>query len=175
MQLITEIIHPELKSTQGRIFRRHAARGIVLRDEQILLLFTERYNDFSFPGGGLDADEDVVTGLKRELEEETGAREIQVLQHYGYIEEYRPYRKPEYDLMHMTSHFYLCKVAQQLAPVRMESHEIANGMRPVWISVTEAIAHNEAVMQRQESSMGQSIQRETFMLRKVASELIVNR
>ncbi len=41
-------------------------------------------------------------------------------------------------------------------------------------SVTEAIAHNEAVMERQESSMGQSIQRETFMLRKVASELIVN-
>ncbi len=124
MQLITEIIHPELKSTQGRIFRRHAARGIVLRDEQILLLFTERYNDFSFPGGGLDADEDVVTGLKRELEEETGAREIQVLQHYGYIEEYRPYRKLEFDLMHMTSHFYLCEVAHPLAPVRMESHEI---------------------------------------------------
>ncbi|ALE00072.1 NUDIX hydrolase [Pseudomonas syringae] len=175
MQLITEIIHPELKSTQGRIFRRHAARGIVLRDEKILLLFTERYNDFSFPGGGLDADEDVVTGLKRELEEETGAREIQVLQHYGYIEEYRPYWKPQYDLMHMTSHFYLCDVAHQLEPVRMESHEIANGMRPVWISVTEAIAHNEAVMQRQESSMGQSIQRETLMLRKVASELVVNR
>jgi 8-oxo-dGTP pyrophosphatase MutT (NUDIX family) len=106
MQLITKIIHPELKSTHGRVFRRHAARGIVLRDEQILLLFTERYNDFSFPGGGLDAGEDIVTGLKRELEEETGARETQVLQHYGYIEEYRPYWKPQYDLMHMTSHFY---------------------------------------------------------------------
>lgn len=37
MQLITEIIHPELKSVKGRVFRRHAARGIVLRDEQILL------------------------------------------------------------------------------------------------------------------------------------------
>ncbi|QHF08488.1 NUDIX hydrolase [Pseudomonas syringae] len=175
MQLITEIIHPDLKSTQGRIFRRHAARGIVLRDEKILLLFTERYNDFSFPGGGLDANEDIVTGLKRELEEETGAREIQVLEHYGYIEEYRPYWKPQYDLMHMTSHFYLCDVAHQLEPVRMESHEIANCMRPVWIGVTEAIAHNEAVMQRQESSMGQSIQREIFMLRKVEAELIVSR
>ena len=74
MQLITEIVHPELKSKQGRVFRRHAARGIVMRDEQILLLFTERYNDFSFPGGGLDGDEDIVTGLRRELEEETGYR-----------------------------------------------------------------------------------------------------
>lgn len=135
--------------------------------EQILLLFTERYNDFSFPGGGLDGDEDIATGLKRELEEETGAREIQVLQHYGYIEEYRPYWKPQYDLMHMTSHFYQCEVAPQLEPVRMESHEIANGMRPVWINLHEAISHNEAVMQRQDSSMGQSIQRETFMLKKL--------
>ena len=172
MQLITEIVHPDLKSKQGRVFRRHAARGIVIRDDQILLLFTERYNDFSFPGGGLDGDEDIVTGLKRELEEETGAREIQVLQHYGYIEEYRPYWKPQYDLMHMTSHFYQCEVAPQLEPVRMENHEIANGMRPVWINLYEAISHNEAVMQRQELSMGQSIQRETFMLKKVASELM---
>lgn len=110
--------------------------------------------------------------MKRELEEETGAREIQVLQHYGYIEEYRPYWKPQYDLMHMTSHFYQCEVAPQLEPVRMENHEIANGMRPVWINLYEAISHNEAVMQRQELSMGQSIQRETFMLKKVASELM---
>ena len=173
MQLITEIVHPELKSKQGRVFRRHAARGIVMRGEQILLLFTERYNDFSFPGGGLDAGEDIIVGLKRELEEETGAREIRVLQHYGYIEEYRPYWKPEYDLMHMTSHFYVCEVASQLEPVKMESHEIANGMRPVWINLHEAITHNEAVMQRHESSMGQSILRETYMLRKVASELLI--
>jgi 8-oxo-dGTP pyrophosphatase MutT (NUDIX family) len=172
MQLITELIHPELKSTQGRVFRRHAARGIVLRDDQILLLFTERYNDFSFPGGGLDAGEDVIAGLTRELEEETGARDIRIVQNFGYIEEYRPYWKPQYDLMHMTSHFYQCEVAPQLQPVRMESHEIANGMRPVWIDLHEAITHNLAVMQRQETSMGQSIQRETFMLKKVASDLL---
>ena len=171
MQLITEIVHPQLVSTQGRVFRRHAARGIVLRGDQILLLFTERYNDFSFPGGGLNADEEIVAGLKRELEEETGAREIQVLRHYGYIEEYRPHLKPGYDLMHMTSHFYLCEIGPILEPVRMDSHEIANGMRPVWINLAAAISHNEAVMQRQESSMGQSIQRETFMLRKIASEM----
>jgi hypothetical protein len=44
-------------------------------------------------------------------------------------------------------------------------------MRPAWVDLAEAISHNEAVMQRQESAMGQSIQRETFMLKKVASEL----
>jgi hypothetical protein len=44
----------------------------------------------------------------------------------------------------------------------MKSNEIANGMRPVWVDLHESIAHNQTVMQRQESSMGQSIQRETL-------------
>ena len=172
MPLITEIVHPALSSIQGRVFQRLAARAIVQRNEQILLLFTERYNDFSFPGGGLDEGENVIAGLKRELEEETGAREVKVGQYFGYVEEYRPYQKPQYDVMHMTSHFYRCEIARQLESARMEMHEIANGMRPMWVNLVDAISHNEAVMHRQECSMGQSIQRETFMLKKVESDLV---
>lgn len=172
MKLLKELIHPELATREGRILRRHAARGIVLREDKILLLFTERYNDFSLPGGGIDQDEDIHTALKRELAEETGARDVRVQTHYGFIEEYRPHWKPDYDLMHMTSHFFVCDVAPELAQVRMESYEIANGMRPVWIPVVEAMEHNRQVMSRQEKSMGQSIQRETFMLEQIAFELV---
>ncbi|MBE0493767.1 MAG: NUDIX domain-containing protein [Thiomicrospira sp.] len=172
MKLLKELIHPELSSRDGRVLRRHAARGIVLREDKILLLFTERYNDFSLPGGGVDQGEDIQVALKRELEEETGARDIQVQAHYGFIEEYRPYWKPDYDLMHMTSHFFVCEVASQLAEVRMEDYEVANGMKPVWISVDEAMNHNRQVMSRQEKTMGQSIQRETFMLEKISLELV---
>ncbi|MEX1197442.1 MAG: NUDIX domain-containing protein [Pseudohongiellaceae bacterium] len=172
MKLLKELVHPELASREGRILRRHAARGIVLREDRILLLFTERYNDFSLPGGGVDRDEDIQVALMRELEEETGARDVQVQEHWGYIEEYRPHWKPEYDLMHMTSHFFVCEVAPELETVRMESYEIANGMKPVWISVEEAMNHNRQVMSRQEQSMGQSIQRETFVLERISRELL---
>lgn len=74
--------------------------------------------------------------------------------------------------MHMTSHFFVCDVAPELADVRMESYEIANGMKPVWVSVSEAISHNRQVMDRQEKTMGQSIQRETFMLERISRELM---
>lgn len=173
MKLLKELIHPELASRTGRTFRRHAARGIVLREGRILLLFTERYNDFSLPGGGVNEGEDIQAALKRELEEETGARDVQVQAHYGFIEEYRPHWKPGYDLMHMTSHFFICDVAPELADARMERHEIANGMKPVWIDIFEAMHHNRQVMTRQEQTMGQSIQRETFMLEKISRELVV--
>jgi len=172
MKLLKELVHPELASREGRVLRRHAARGIVLREDTILLLFTERYNDFSLPGGGVDQDEDIQAALKRELAEETGARDVRVQANYGFIEEYRPHWKPEYDLMHMTSHFFVCDVAPELADARMESHEIANGMKPVWIAVEDAMNHNREVMSRQEKSMGQSIQRETFMLEKIFRELV---
>lgn len=173
MKLLKELIHPELATREGRILRRHAARGIVLREEKILLLFTERYNDFSLPGGGIDEGEDITVALARELEEETGARDVRVKHHYGFIEEYRPHWKPEYDLMHMTSHFFVCDVAPKLAEVRMEDYEVANGMKPTWVSVSEAMKHNRQVMARQEKTMGQSIQRETFMLEKISRELLL--
>ncbi len=171
MRLIKKLVHPDVKVATGAILTRRASRGIVLRETSILLLFTERYNDFSFPGGGVADGEDLVDGLRRELEEETGARNVRVKRNYGYIEELRPHWKPGYELMHMTSHFFFCDIDRDLQAPKMEDYETANGMRPVWVDLDAAIAHNRAVMQRQEASMGLSIQRETFMLENLATEL----
>lgn len=171
MQLITTLIHPDLKTLDGNILRRQAARGIVLREESILLLFTERYDDFSFPGGGVDPGEEIIVGLRREIEEETGASNVRVGRNYGHVEEFRPHWKAEFDLMHMVSHFYFCEVDPELREPQMEDYERENGMRPVWVNLQEAITHNRSVMARRASSMGQSIERETFMLERVAGEL----
>jgi phosphohistidine phosphatase SixA/8-oxo-dGTP pyrophosphatase MutT (NUDIX family) len=55
-----------------------AAGGIVLRgegpDRSVALVHRPRYDDWSFPKGGLDADEDEATAALREVEEETGLR-----------------------------------------------------------------------------------------------------
>ena len=55
-----------------------AAGGIVLRgggpDRSVALVHRPRYDDWSFPKGRLDADEDEATAALREVEEETGLR-----------------------------------------------------------------------------------------------------
>lgn len=166
------MIHKEVKEIKGSIFERKATRAIILKDEKILLLYTERYNDYSFPGGGVDKEEDLIQGLKRELAEEVGAKNIKIINEFGYIDEYRPHYKKEYDLMHMESYFYICEIKGELERPKLEDYEIANGMKAVWINLEEAIKHNEKVIKENPKSMGLSIERETFALKLVRDRLV---
>ncbi len=172
MRLLKKSIHSSLNSLEGNPYKRRAARGIILNGSKILLLYTKRYNDYSFPGGGVEPHEDLVEGLKRELVEETGARDIEVTDDYGIYEEFRPVRYEEFDFMHMTSYFYKCNIAEELGESKLEDYEIKNGMSPHWIDIHEAIAHNRDVMSRKDEKMGLSIERETYVLELIASEYL---
>lgn len=99
MRLITKMVHPDASGRTGEVLTRRAARCIVLRERSVLMLYTERYNDFSFPGGGVAEGEDMIDGLRRELEEETGASNVRGQRHYGYIEDLRPHRRSGFELM----------------------------------------------------------------------------
>lgn len=176
MRLLANLKHHSLQEILSeRVFKRRASRAIVLNGEEILLLYTKRYNDFSFPGGGVDEHEDLVLGLHRELAEETGAKEIKIVQEFGYIDELRPHYRQEYDLIHMLSYFFVCEIDAVLGDAQMEHYELANGMEVRWINIFEAIKHNQAVMEFKDASMGLSIHRETMVLELVARELISQR
>ncbi|MGL5048883.1 MAG: DNA mismatch repair protein MutT, partial [Shewanella sp.] len=54
---------------------------------------------------------------------------------------------------------------------RLEAHEIKNGMRPEWLNIHQAIAHNEDI-QRNHPDKGQSIERETFLLKQIVLECL---
>lgn len=175
MRVIADLRHPAVPKSPQRVLNRRAARGIVLRDGRLLLLYTERYNDFSLPGGGVDAHEELETALARELEEETGARNVRVLDAFGRVDELRPHWHPEYPFMAMKSFIYRCEIDAALGEARMESYERDAGMRVAWTGVEEAIAHNHAVMARGEASMGLSIQRETLVFERIRDELFAGR
>ena len=171
MRLLKSTIHPSLESLEGTMFHRKAARAIILNGEDILLLYTERYQDCTLPGGGIDDHEDPVEGMIRELEEETGARNIREISAFGMYEEYRPWYKPEHDIMHMESYCYVCTVDRELGPTSFEDYEINNGMKPLWVNIHQAITHNETTMEKSDKK-GMSIERETFLLKQVVAELL---
>lgn len=171
MRLLNSSVHPDIENLDARIFHRKAARGIILNGEDILMLYTARYHDYTLPGGGIDDGEDAEAGLIRELQEETGAQNIRDIKEFGLYEEYRPWYKPEHDIVHMESYCFVCTIDAELGETRLEDYEIKNGMKPVWMNIYDAIAHNEDTMANSEKK-GMSIERETFLLKLIAEELL---
>ncbi|MET4707112.1 NUDIX hydrolase [Endozoicomonas lisbonensis] len=167
MHILRTSQHPDINDLTGAILHRKAARGIILDGSNILLMYTERYHDYSLPGGGIDEGEALEEGLVRELEEETGARNIRDIEPLGIYEEYRPWHKPEHAVMHMLSYCYFCTIDTELGEPRFEDYEIANGMQVVWINIHEAIEHNKAIIANSDKK-GLSVERETWLLEKVA-------
>ena len=171
MQILKTHYHPEIKTLENKsVFTRLATRSIAIQGDSILLLYTARYEDYSLPGGGLDLDEDKIEGMIRELCEETGAKDIKNIKPFGAYEEYRPWYKPDYDIQHMISYCYTCEINKELGSSNLESYEIKNGMKAIWINIHEAINHNEMTMATSEKK-GMSIERETFLLKLIAKNL----
>ena len=171
MEILKTHYHPDIQTLENKtIFTRFATRSIATHKEMILLMYTERYDDYSLPGGGLDAGEDKVEGMIRELREETGAQNIKNIKSFGVYEEYRPWYKPDYEIQHMISYCYTCEVDQKLGDSKLESYEIKNGMKASWVNIHEAIKHNEKTIATS-AKKGMSIERETFLLKRIKSEI----
>lgn len=170
MRHLRTAIHPDIHSLDKlAVITRHASRAIVLDGTNILLLYTERYDDYTIPGGGINEGEDPIAGMVRELQEETGALNISMIEDYGIYEEFRPWHRDNVKVLHMISHCFTCKIDRELGQNNLEDHEVRNGMTPVWLDIHQAIHHNEQTMANSEKK-GLSIERETFLLRKVVQE-----
>ncbi len=164
--------HEAITSLDGRIEERLAARGVILKDNKILLMYTRRYNDYSLPGGGVDPHESITEGLIRELKEETGAGNIKIEEELGIYEEYRPSRTLEHDILHMISYIYKVNCDDKFDLPQFENYELKNGMEVIWIDINEAIDHNKMVIEKMESSMGLSVKRELFLLETIRTKYI---
>ena len=171
MKLLKKTVSADIPTLDAVTKHRRAARGIILKGENILLLYTARYHDYTLPGGGVDQGEDIVEGLVRELSEETGAQNVQNIKAFGLYEEFRPWYKDDAEILHMESYCYTCTIDSELGETSLEEYEAKNGMEPVWINIYEAIAHNEETM-ASSSKKGLSIERETFLLKRVVEQFL---
>jgi ADP-ribose pyrophosphatase YjhB (NUDIX family) len=170
MTPIFTVTHPERLSPCGQLSKREAVRAVIADGTDLLMLYTRRYDDYSFPGGGMSMGEESEACLLRELQEETGAAAVAIKRYLGYVDEMRPDRRDSPNTMLMRSHFYECAVERTLGTSSPEDYEVANGMVAVWVDGRTALEHNEAVLRSKPLNMGLSIYRETQMLRYVLSQ-----
>jgi ADP-ribose pyrophosphatase YjhB (NUDIX family) len=137
-----KIINPENTSDEEvKNYRvREASRAIVFDNEgKIALLHVSKENYYKLPGGGIEQDEDQLTALDRECQEEIGCN-IEVINEIGFIVEYRKMFK-----LKQVSYCYLAKVKGEKGKTGFTEKEIEKGFKSVWLTYEEAIeALNES-------------------------------
>ena len=115
-----------------------AARGIIRNGDTVLMIHCAFYNDYTFPGGGVEGGEDPLYALSRECKEEAGVVIKNIKSFYKIVEKRQ--MDEEY-YMHHESLFYLCEIASYCEQ-HLETYEVELGYKPVWIKIDDAIKNN---------------------------------
>jgi len=116
-----------------RYRRRPGVYAVLLRGDSVLTTFQQApVPEFQLPGGGIDAGEQPVAALHREVIEETGWK-IDVIRRIGAFRRFT--YMPEYDLWaEKLCAVYLARPVLRLGPPSEAGHTA------VWLPVNEAVA-----------------------------------
>ena len=126
-------------------FRRKAARGIIFKDGKLLMIKSDMYGEYKFPGGGILKYEPPIDGLKRELLEETGMRIIySTIKEFGKTLELRQSQHGQ-RIFRQESYYYTCQIdtTKPVVATVQPTYEQDYGHLPVFTTVEQAIAANE--------------------------------
>lgn len=97
------------------------------------LIYEERTGLYSFPGGSVEENEDILTALKREVREETGCS-CDEIKELGYVYENRALCN-----LRQYSFFYTVKSKKPPEEVQFTDEEIKVGTKLVWCTLEEVI------------------------------------
>lgn len=144
MKIGKTIIEPGITKVD-KLKKRITVRGVILNDNnEILMLYSAHFNDYTFPGGGVKNNEDKIQALKRELLEEIGAINVEITNKLGHISEVRYGISGSNSLYKQTSYYYLCNNTI-FGETNHVGREKEQGLKAEWINIDKAIKHNEAV------------------------------
>ena len=163
-----ELVHDDTLDFTGTTIRRAAVRGVLQRDDRLLLVRSND-GDYAFPGGGIEPGETPAEALAREFLEECGVTPVRVGAQVGTIVEHRPAREADVAVFTMTSHYYRCFSEAAFGAQRLEGYEIELGLTPVWVGLDEALRANDAACA--DGDAKHWVVRETLALRLLEPEL----
>ncbi|WP_162146953.1 NUDIX hydrolase [Acholeplasma granularum] len=152
---------------------RTTVRGIIYKNNKLLMVYAKKFNDYTFPGGGKKKDEDMIEALQRELKEELGAKEILNIKPFGYIEEKR-YGISGSDSVYLQTSYYFTLDINGKGEQILEAREIEHGVDPQWIDIDEAIKANELAISKLNKHKGMMtvLPREVTVLKYLKKQLI---
>ena len=112
---------------------RLTARAVVVNPQgKLAVMYAEKYDIHTLPGGGVEEGESIEEALVREITEETGCT-IESYEPLGYVEENRFHA--DYTQL---SYYYIVRTADDTLHPHLTALEAANGTRAMWCTLEDA-------------------------------------
>ena len=146
MQLLAEIHRSEGINIHGKTIHRHAVRAVIMRGDELLMIYSTKVGDYKFPGGGVNQDESHEQALIREVREECGMSLLLIGNEICRVVEYDRPMEQEYDVFKMTSYYYQCEVQDGFGSQKLDDYEVNLGFEPVWIKLDRAMELNKVLL-----------------------------
>ena len=105
------------------IYKRPSSRAIIIKDGKIALVYSNKYNYYKFPGGGINESENKIDALVREVKEEVGLTVIEKsIKAYGKVVRIQKYTSNQ--IFYQENYYYLCDVDNDLGQQNLDQYEL---------------------------------------------------
>lgn len=126
-----------------KTFVRPSVRGIIIKNGQIAMMHSLKYDYYKFPGGGIDAGETHLQTLIREVKEESGLTVIpESVQPYGMV--HRVQKSDADEKFVQDNYYYLCDVEDTVEMQVLDDYEAEERFTLEFVTAEEAIKTNES-------------------------------
>lgn len=106
------------------VYKRPSARGIIINDDRIALVYSKKEKYYKFPGGGIKENEDMKTALIREVREETGLIVIpdSIVEFGSVMRRQKSNYSPD-TIFEQENFYFFCKTENRLLEQNLDYYE----------------------------------------------------
>ena len=149
-------------------FSRPSARAVVIRDDRVAMVYSQKFRHYKFPGGGIEAGESREAALLREAREEAGlVLDPQSVRPYGFVHRIE---KGGREPIFLQDNFYYLADAQAVVPQELDGYEAEEGYTLCWVEPREAIEQNTALTNVYKRKYHTMLLREAMVLARLQAE-----
>ena len=150
----------------GTVFVRPSVRAIIVEGRKVLMVHSLKYDYYKFPGGGINAGEEIVEALCREVAEEAGRLVVPgSVREYGLVRRITKHDKA--DIFLQDNFYYLCQVGEAVAQ-KLDDYEDEERFTPEFVTPEHAIETNR--FHDHHGKWGIVQERESLVLEKLMEE-----
>ena len=144
-----KIIDSKDYTKEWEIYKRDSVRAIIFCNNNLAMIKSEKYGEYKFPGGGIEAGESHLDALIRETKEETGLHIIpSTIKEYGKtLVICKSMAKPD-KIFEQESFYYICDIDLDVkSSINLDDgYETEYNYSLVFASLGEAIEQNSKLL-----------------------------